>query len=172
MLALWSKGEAYDDENKRKMGECRSTLSTRQGGANCGKIKNNQQQRMTQWPEGKTSGCWSSHISRMGQEKTWILQAVWWMLLAVKKWKVSALWHLGLLSMGEATLWSRLSAIQHRALTYQVQNWQAEEMGSRNSRDLFLSTTYLACTSRKRNKTEDGAVLPKKMNERIDTIGW
>lgn len=37
-------------------------------------------------------------------------------------------------------------------------------------RDLVLSTNYLACISRIQNKTEDGAVLPKKMNECIDTI--
>jgi len=48
MVALWSKGKAYDDENKRKAGECRSAVSSKQGGANCGKLKNNKQQRMTQ----------------------------------------------------------------------------------------------------------------------------
>lgn len=61
---------------------------------------------------------------------------------------------------------------QHRALIYQVQNQQTQEMGSGNTRDCFLSTMYWACTSKTWNKTEDGAVLPKKMNEHIDTIEW
>lgn len=84
MVALWSNGEASDDKNKWKMGECQSTVSSRQGGANCGKTKNNKQQKDDSVTWGENWLLEFPYIKN-GARKKLILQTVSWMLLAVKK---------------------------------------------------------------------------------------
>lgn len=128
-----------------------------------GKLKNNKQQRMTQWPEGKTSACWSSHISRnwycrQPDECCWL-----WGKKEKENFSFMEPW---------TAFYGRGNCQQFSVGCSPTRLQTGKEMGSRNSRDIFLSVTYPACTSRTQNKTEDGAVLPKKMNERIDTIGW